>query len=124
MLEVHWILLFVSIVAPAIASITKYQPQQVHIAFGGKIGGCDLISPLFHIFTFLKNSSENADVITMTWSTMGKTDESIVKYGINEMNSTAYGSSESFIDGGKKKRTQYIHRVRDWCFELRDHNYY
>lgn len=33
---VIWILLSVSIVASAIASTTNYQPQQVHIAFGGK----------------------------------------------------------------------------------------
>lgn len=61
MMLVHWILPFVSIVAPAIASINDYQPQQVHIAFGGIIGICDSILPLFHIFgKFFRKCQRNS----------------------------------------------------------------
>lgn len=60
---------------------------------------------------FVEKLLENASSIIVTWSTIEKTAESIVKYGIGELTSTADGSCTLFTDGGKKKRTQYIHRV-------------
>lgn len=54
---------------------------------------------------------------------MSDTVDSIVKYESNGVTSTAIGSSDLFTDGGKKRNTQYIHRVRllNWnelCSEL------
>lgn len=47
----------------------------------------------------------------MTWSTRDNTNESIVEYGIDDLNMTALGSRTQFVDGGPEKRSQYIHRV-------------
>lgn len=117
---VDWILLFVLIVASAIASTTDYQPQQVHIAFGGKVSLaiCEIRTSQRHSHCTLENLTENTNAIVVTWSTMSDTDDSIVKYETNGVNSTAIGSSELFTDGGKKRRTQYIHRVH--FIELHD----
>lgn len=35
----------------------------------------------------------------------------IVRYGINELRFTAFGTAEKFMDGGTNQRVQYIHRV-------------
>ena len=35
----------------------------------------------------------------------------IVEYGINKLTFTAYGTTEKFVDGGRRRRVQYIHRV-------------
>ncbi|XP_073980741.1 acid phosphatase type 7-like [Rhodnius prolixus] len=69
--------------------ISKYQPEQIHIAFG-----------------------ENVDEMLITWSTFNATPNSIVEYGIDELTDKAEGYSKKFVDGGKEKRIQYIHRVR------------
>lgn len=47
----------------------------------------------------------------MTWSTTDDTEESIVEYGIGGFALTAKGNRTKFVDGGKEKRHQYIHRV-------------
>ncbi|KAK9512350.1 hypothetical protein O3M35_000795 [Rhynocoris fuscipes] len=67
----------------------KYQPEQVHISFG-----------------------DNIDEIVVTWSTFDETPNSVVEYGIDELTERAEGYSKLFVDGGKKKRKQYIHRVK------------
>ncbi|XP_046431137.1 acid phosphatase type 7 isoform X1 [Neodiprion virginianus] len=68
--------------------IVQYQPEAVHIAYG-----------------------DNVHDISITWTTMDKTQESIVQYGINGYALTAKGNSTPFVDGGRKKHKQYIHRV-------------
>lgn len=45
------------------------------------------------------------------WSTMDKTEESVVKYSLNGERFMATGASLLFVDGGKKKHQQYIHKV-------------
>lgn len=55
--------------------------------------------------------SENLLDIVVTWSTKDKTEESFVEYGINGFALTEYGNATLFVDGGKAKRKQYIHRV-------------
>lgn len=56
--------------------------------------------------------SENVDEMLITWSTFNATPNSIVEYGIDELTDKAEGYSKKFVDGGKEKRIQYIHRVR------------
>ena len=47
----------------------------------------------------------------MTWSTWNDTKESVVEYGIGGLILSQRGKSKLFVDGGKQKRKQYIHRV-------------
>lgn len=42
---------------------------------------------------------------------MDKVPDSIVEYGIDDLVGQAKGNAELFIDGGKLKHKQYIHRV-------------
>ncbi|XP_059062839.1 acid phosphatase type 7-like [Achroia grisella] len=65
----------------------NYQPEQVHISFG-----------------------EKTNDIVITWSTFINTG-SEAKYGKNQMNKHASGSSKLFTDGGKMHRKEWIHRV-------------
>lgn len=70
------------------SATVRYQPEQVHLSFG-----------------------EKERSIVITWSTGNKTD-SIVKYGGGgQLLQTKTGSCSLFVDGGKKKASQYIHRV-------------
>lgn len=71
------------------STIHYYQPEQVHIAYG-----------------------ENIYEIVITWSTMNDTKESLVEYGIGGLILQEKGSSEIFIDGGKAKHFQFVHKVR------------
>lgn len=64
------------------------QPEQIHISFG-----------------------EKSNDIVVTWSTFNDTLESRVKYGEGIMDKEAVGSAMEFVDGGKLKRSQWIHRV-------------
>lgn len=54
---------------------------------------------------------DNVHDIVVTWSTKDNTEESIVEYGIGGLVLKAEGNSTLFVDGGKKKHKQYIHRV-------------
>ncbi|XP_018324347.1 acid phosphatase type 7 [Agrilus planipennis] len=65
-----------------------YQPEQVHLAYGD--------TPYDYV---------------VTWSTFNDTHLSTVKYGINGLILTAQGSATKFVDGGRQKHTQYIHKV-------------
>lgn len=65
-----------------------YQPEQVHLAFG-----------------------RDVHEIVVTWSTFNDTGQSVVEYGIGGFILRATGTSKLFVDGGPKKRAQYIHRV-------------
>lgn len=47
----------------------------------------------------------------VTWSTKNDTKESIVEYGIDGFITRSKGTRNLFIDGGDKRRQQYIHRV-------------
>ncbi len=50
--------------------------------------------------------------MVVTWTTWNDTD-SLVEFGTNplKLKKTARGASKLFVDGGKEKRGQYIHRV-------------
>jgi len=54
---------------------------------------------------------DNIHDIVVTWSTRNDTEESIVEYGIGGFVLRAEGNSTLFVDGGRKKQKQYIHRV-------------
>lgn len=45
---------------------------------------------------------------------MDKTPESIVEYFLDDQRYQAEGQSKLFVDGGSKKREQYIHTVRSY----------
>ena len=47
----------------------------------------------------------------VTWVTFDPTATSTVKYGIDNLDISAYGISTLFVDGGSEKRKLYIHRV-------------
>lgn len=66
-----------------------YQPEQIHLSYGA--------SPY---------------EIVVTWSTFDKTPNSTVEFGLGKMTTNATGSSKRFVDGGREKRTQYIHKVK------------
>lgn len=66
----------------------SYQPEQVHLAYGN-----------------------NVSEITVTWSTINDTVQSVVEYGIGGFILKASGTSDLFVDGGEQKHSQYIHRV-------------
>lgn len=55
--------------------------------------------------------AENDGEIVVTWSTMDRTNLSIVEFGISDYLQTAKGFATKFVDGGAGKRTQYIHRA-------------
>lgn len=56
--------------------------------------------------------AENVREIVVMWSTMDETNESTVKYFLNDEQYEAKGQSHIFVDGGKAKHQQYIHKVR------------
>jgi len=66
--------------------------------------------------------SDNIHDIIVTWSTKNDTKESIVEYGIGGFILRAEGNSTLFVDGGEKKRKQYIHRV--WLKNLTPNSKY
>ncbi|CAD6208214.1 GSCOCG00010467001-RA-CDS [Cotesia congregata] len=70
------------------ADVIHYQPEAVHLSYGEKIN--DLV---------------------VTWSTKNDTKESIVEYGIDGFITRSKGTRTRFVDGGNKKREQFIHRV-------------
>uniref|UniRef100_W8BJP0 Purple acid phosphatase n=1 Tax=Ceratitis capitata TaxID=7213 RepID=W8BJP0_CERCA len=69
--------------------VYHYQPEQVHLAFG-----------------------EHTNEVVVTWSTRDDAIESIVEYGLKGFTRRVNGTSEKFVDGGDKKKSQYIHRVK------------
>ncbi|XP_005177289.2 acid phosphatase type 7 isoform X2 [Musca domestica] len=72
------------------AAAVYFQPEQIHLSYG-----------------------ENVYEYVVTWSTRDNTKASVCKYGVGNLTNIAnnkYGPSK-FTDGGKAKKTQYIHRV-------------
>ena len=67
-----------------------YQPEQIHLSVNG-----------------------DGSAVTVTWSTWNET-ESIVEFGTlpTHFNETRGGYARLFVDGGREKRRQYIHRVQ------------
>ncbi|XP_039756844.1 acid phosphatase type 7 isoform X1 [Pararge aegeria] len=64
------------------------QPEQVHLSFG----------------------TQSNDMV-VTWTTYNDTQESRVQYGELDMDEEAVGGSTLFTDGGKLRRTMWIHRT-------------
>lgn len=82
-------------IAVGINGYAHYRPEQVHLSLG-----------------------ENYRDIVVTWSTSQPTKDSIVKYAkfgvatpLDQLDFVAEGTENLFVDGGEKKRSQYIHRV-------------
>lgn len=73
------------------------KPEQVHLSFGEKVND-----------------------IVATWSTFNDT-ASLVRYGVYKLEDQATGASKVFVDGGKQKRPQWIHRasMKDLKFDTR-----
>lgn len=68
----------------------RTQPEQIHISATG-----------------------NVTEMTVTWSTFDPTNSSIVEYGLaGKLTQVAKGTQTKFVDGGPKRHTQYIHRVK------------
>ncbi|XP_014275508.1 acid phosphatase type 7 [Halyomorpha halys] len=65
-----------------------YQPEQVHLAYG-----------------------KDATEMVVTWSTMSAVERATVVFGKTEPTQKVLGYTKLFVDGGKKKRAQFIHRV-------------
>ena len=49
--------------------------------------------------------------MVVTWSTMDAVPRATVMFGRNFATNKIFGSSKLFVDGGKRRRSQYIHRV-------------
>ena len=62
---------------------------------------------MYFIILFTVDPSE----MIVTWVTFDPTAISTVEYGINNLDSSANGTSTLFVDGGTEKRKIYIHRV-------------
>lgn len=91
----RWIFVIFTLIINLIAisgarkfQISRKQPNQVHLSYG---------------------ATETERVVT--WVTLDKTKESAVKYGVSTRVAKASGYASSFVDGGPKKRSMYIHRV-------------
>jgi len=56
-------------------------------------------------------SVESPTEMVVTWVTLQSTGTSIVEYGVRDLNKTAKGYEDVFIDSGNERRTIYIHRV-------------
>lgn len=63
---------------------------------------------------FFFSFSESKSEMVITWSTMSRTNESIVEYKSISNELRAKGISKIFVDGGKKKHQQFIHKVQFW----------
>ncbi|XP_011256652.1 acid phosphatase type 7 [Camponotus floridanus] len=95
----YTIFVILSFISTAFGYVIHYQPEAVHLSYGDKIHD-----------------------IVVTWSTKSDTKESIVEYGIGGFVLRAEGNSTLFIDGGKKKQKQYIHKV--WLKNLTPNSKY
>ncbi|XP_039959168.1 acid phosphatase type 7 isoform X3 [Bactrocera tryoni] len=78
----------INTISDNVGKVYHYQPEQVHLAFG-----------------------EKSNDVVVTWSTRDDAIESIVEYGFIGFTQRANGTSQQFVDGGDKKKSQYIHRV-------------
>ncbi|CAN8002563.1 unnamed protein product, partial [Ixodes pacificus] len=62
------------------------------------------------LIRFYSNAATETERV-VTWVTLDKTKESAVEYGVSTTDAKASGYASSFVDGGPKKRSMYIHRV-------------
>lgn len=109
--------LFIYATHAEVNKILDQQPQQVHIAFGGKSRHTIITCPESFWTQKTKKKiafTENTNEIVVTWSTMDETPDSLVEYGETDLNNTVRGTSTKFVDGGEAKHSQYIHKV--WPF--------
>lgn len=72
---------------------------------------------LLHLYTkfclqvYLLLAEKPHDIV-ITWSTRSDTGETLVEYGdSNNLTHQAVGSRQQFVDGGDKRKSQFIHRV-------------
>lgn len=86
--DVLSLLVLFSVLAVTNCNVIHYQPEAVHLSYG-----------------------DNIHNVVVTWSTRDDTKESVVEYGIGGLILRATGNSTLFVDGGKEKQKQYIHRV-------------
>ena len=86
-------LLWLSLTSPALArdpDLLSVQPRHVHLSLGSEPGS-----------------------LTVSWSTINKTEESVVVVydGETRTESSFNGSAQLFVDGGKMRASQWIHKV-------------
>lgn len=60
----------------------------------------------------MKLVDDPTNEMTVTWSTKDKPGKPVVYYGVTVPDKGVTGFSKHFVDGGKKKLSQYIHRVK------------
>lgn len=67
---------------------------------------------IFNIFVvvFSLFTESNSEMV-ITWSTMDSTNDSIIEYSLDNDVYQAKGIWNLFVDGGKKKHHQFIHKV-------------
>lgn len=68
--------------------VVDYQPRHVHLSSG-----------------------EDSETLIVTWSTLDKTNQSIVLIGVEELSEQVSGTSRIFVDSGELKAFQFIHTV-------------
>ena len=77
-----------------------------------------LPSTLFYFFFSISCNvvllTDKPSQLTVTWNTVDNPKSSIVEYGFHEesLNLSATGNILEFVDGGKAKRKQYIHKIK------------
>lgn len=110
-------LLGVLLLARFAAGHVDYQPQQVHLAFGGNHTSqhassfrVSLQKKLTGIIQLSPHTDNSIDIV-VTWSTIEDARDSIVEYGIGGFILSASGVSTRFVDGGSAGHSQYIHKV-------------
>lgn len=63
------------------------------------------------LLVFVSLFTEINSEMVITWSTMDSTNESIVEYNLDDDVYQSKGIWNLFVDGGKKKHHQFIHKV-------------
>ena len=82
------LLLLASSVLPSPHPIFSVQPRHVHLALGDLVGS-----------------------LSLTWSTLNRTEESVVMVVVGGEERRYEGSSSLFVDGGARRASQWIHSV-------------
>ena len=111
-LPLYCLLTLSSACAFLINTLEDFQPQQIHIAYSGSSFYAFLL--FFSISCNVVLLTDKPSQLTVTWNTVDNPKSSIVEYGFHEesLNLSATGNILEFVDGGKAKRKQYIHKIK------------
>ncbi|XP_060804292.1 acid phosphatase type 7 isoform X2 [Amyelois transitella] len=86
-MKLLFLFLLVGVSWASYVKMKEVQPEQIHLSFG-----------------------DATNEIVVTWSTFAQA-KSKVLYGVHQTNKVAVGGSTVFVDSGKEKRKQWIHKV-------------